>query len=130
MPHFPILFSPVQLGGVTVKNRLFSPAHGTTLGTRDGLVSDDLIRYHEARARGGVGLIILEGMNLHPTYRFPDLFLIADDDVCIPGLRQLGEALSCSRLQGLWPTVSCRTRCTGLGGWKSRRGLLRFGKPR
>ncbi len=92
MSKFPNLFSPIQLGGVTLKNRLFSPAHGTTLGTRDGLVSDDLIRYHAARARGGAGLIILEGMNLHPTYRFPGLFLIADDNACIPGLGRLAEA--------------------------------------
>lgn len=88
----PHLFSPIRLGVTQIKNRLFSPAHGTTLGTHDGLVGADLIRYHEARARGGVGLIILEGMNLHPTYRFPSLFLIADDDACIPGLRRLGEA--------------------------------------
>ncbi len=85
------LFSPIRLGATEIKNRIFSPAHGTTLGTRDGLVGEDLIRYHAARARGGAGLIILEGMNLHPTYRFPDLFLIADDDACIPGLRKLGE---------------------------------------
>lgn len=92
MNEFPNLFAPIDLGPATIKNRLFSPAHGTTLGTHDGLVSDDMVRYHEARARGGAGLIILEGMNLHPTYRFPDLFLIADDDACIPGLNRLAEA--------------------------------------
>ena len=31
-------------------------------------------------------------MNLHPTYRFPDLFLVADDDACIPGLGRLADA--------------------------------------
>ncbi len=92
MSDFPNLFTPIELGSATIKNRLFSPAHGTTLGTHDGLVSDGMIRYHEARAKGGAGLIILEGMNLHPTYRFPDLFLIADDDACIPGLARLSEA--------------------------------------
>ncbi len=92
MTAFPHLFSPIQVGNVTLKNRLFSPAHGTTLGTRDGLVSTDMVRYHEARARGGAGLIILEGMNIHSTYRFPDMFLIADNDACIPGLSQLANA--------------------------------------
>jgi 2,4-dienoyl-CoA reductase-like NADH-dependent reductase (Old Yellow Enzyme family) len=88
---FPHLFSPVEIGGLTLKNRIFSPAHGTTLG-RDGLVSEELIAYHEARARGGVGLIILEGMNLHSTYSFPSLFLDAGTDACIPGLAELAGA--------------------------------------
>ena len=92
MNAFPHLFSPLTLGNVTLKNRVFSPAHGTTLGTHNGMVSDDMILYHAARARGGAGLIILEGMNLHPTYRYPDMFLVADDDACIPGLKKLGDA--------------------------------------
>jgi 2,4-dienoyl-CoA reductase-like NADH-dependent reductase (Old Yellow Enzyme family) len=92
MTSFPNLFSPIQVGSTTLKNRVFSPAHGTTLGTHDGLVSEDMIRYHEARARGGAGLIILEGMNIHPTYYFPHMFLITDDDRCIPGLKRLGAA--------------------------------------
>ncbi len=92
MSAFPNLFAPMKLGNLTLKNRIFSPAHGTTLGTHDGLVSDDMIRYHAARARGGTSLIIIEGMNIHPTYRFPELFLIADEDRCIPGLRALGAA--------------------------------------
>lgn len=92
MTAFPHLFSPVTIGPVTLKNRIFSPAHGTTLGTRDGLVGENMIRYHRARARGGAGLIIVEGMNIHPTYRFPGMFLVADDDACIPGLKKLAAA--------------------------------------
>jgi 2,4-dienoyl-CoA reductase-like NADH-dependent reductase (Old Yellow Enzyme family) len=92
MTAFPSLFSPIKLGAVTLKNRVFSPAHGTTLGTHDGLVSPDMIAYHAARARGGAGLIIIEGMNIHPTYHFPHMFLIADDDACIPGLTDLAQA--------------------------------------
>ena len=71
-PSFPHLFSPFEIRGLTFKNRIFSPAHGTSLGD-NGKVGEDLIRYHEARARGGAGLIILEGMNLHSTFSFPSL---------------------------------------------------------
>ena len=38
-------------------------AHGTNIG--EGRVNDDLIAYHEARARGGVGLTILEAASVH-----------------------------------------------------------------
>ena len=44
MTSFPNLFAPLRLGPTKIKNRIFSPAHGTTLGTHDGLVSDDMIR--------------------------------------------------------------------------------------
>jgi len=48
------LFEPITLGPTQLRNRIFNPPHGTTLGA-DGLVSDELIAYHEARAKGGAG---------------------------------------------------------------------------
>jgi len=88
---FPHLFTPITLGPVEIKNRIFSPAHGTSLG-HDGCVAPDLIAYHEARARGGTGLIILEGMTLHETHGFPEAFLYAGDDAVVPGLADLARA--------------------------------------
>ena len=63
----------------------------TTLG-HDGKVTDQLIAYHRARARGGTGLIILEGMTIHPSYGFEDSFLYAGRDDIIPGMERLGKA--------------------------------------
>ena len=88
---FPNLLEPMQLGATPVRNRLFNPPHGTTLG-HNGQVTDELIAYHRSRARGGAGLIILEGMTLHPTYGFPESFLYAGSDDIIPGMARLGEA--------------------------------------
>ncbi|MGI9319613.1 MAG: FAD-dependent oxidoreductase [bacterium] len=85
------LLEPINLGPTQIKNRIFNPPHGTTLSNR-GAVTEDLIAYHEARAKGGVGLIILEGMTLHPSYGFEEAFLYAGDDKVIPGLRRLGDA--------------------------------------
>jgi 2,4-dienoyl-CoA reductase-like NADH-dependent reductase (Old Yellow Enzyme family)/thioredoxin reductase len=56
---------PIRLGQVDVKNRVVRPAHQTFLPTM-GDVSEQLIAYHEARARGGVGLTIIETMGVHP----------------------------------------------------------------
>ncbi|MDH3691781.1 MAG: hypothetical protein OEU36_20255, partial [Gammaproteobacteria bacterium] len=58
---FPKLFEPITIRDLIIKNRIFSPAHGTSL-SRGGLVTDELVAYHQARARGGAGLIVLEGM--------------------------------------------------------------------
>jgi 2,4-dienoyl-CoA reductase-like NADH-dependent reductase (Old Yellow Enzyme family)/thioredoxin reductase len=60
------LLSPLALGPVELPNRIVSTAHQTTL-VHDHLPNDDFIAYHEARARGGVGLIVLEATAVHPS---------------------------------------------------------------
>lgn len=56
---------PVTIGGVEVPNRVVRTAHATGIGA--GRMSDELIEYHAARARGGVGLTIIEILSVHPT---------------------------------------------------------------
>ncbi len=87
---FESLLQPLDLGPTSVPNRVFNPPHGTTLG-HGGSVSDDLIAYHASRARGGVGLIILESMTVHPSYGFEDSFLYAGSDRIVDGLMRLGD---------------------------------------
>ena len=84
------ILQPLNLGPTRIRNRIFNPPHGTTLG-RQGVVSEDLIAYHLARARGGVGLIIMESMTVHPSYDFENAFLYAGSDRIIEGLNRLGE---------------------------------------
>ncbi|MBI1179353.1 MAG: NAD(P)-binding protein [Alphaproteobacteria bacterium] len=54
------IFEPIKVGPVTIPNRIVRSAHGTHLG------GEDLIAYHEARARGGVGMSTLEATGVHP----------------------------------------------------------------
>ena len=56
---FSNLLSPLRVGSVELPNRIVSTAHQTTL-VHDHLPNDAFVSYHEARARGGVGLIVLE----------------------------------------------------------------------
>jgi len=85
------ILQPLDLGPTRVRNRIFNPPHGTTLG-HQGVVSEELIAYHLARARGGVGLIIMESMTVHPSYGFEDAFLYAGSDRIIEGLNRLGQS--------------------------------------
>ena len=57
------VLSPIRIGDVEVPNRVVRTAHAT--GFAAGEMSDRLIAYHEARARGGVGLTIVEIMGVH-----------------------------------------------------------------
>ena len=59
---------PIKIGNIELKNRIVRPAHGTVLGK--GTMNDRLIAYHEARAKGGAALSILEVGSVHPTSAF------------------------------------------------------------
>ena len=59
------VLSPIDIGGVTVPNRVVRTAHATGIG--GGHMSPELIEYHAARARGGVGLTIIEILSVHPS---------------------------------------------------------------
>ena len=56
----PTLFSPVQIGSVTVPNRFVVPPMGNNLANTDGTLSDRSLSYYQARAKGGFGLITIE----------------------------------------------------------------------
>ena len=57
---FPTMFSPVQIGTVTVPNRFVVPPMGNNLANTDGTLSDRSLSYYQARAKGGFGLITIE----------------------------------------------------------------------
>ena len=94
MPHakFPHLFSPLQVGAVTIKNRILSTGHDTLL-PRDFVVNEALVAYHKARAEGGAGLIVVQVAGVHETARYTAHSLMATTDDCIPGYRRLAETL-------------------------------------
>lgn len=85
---FDRILSPIMINGLEVKNRVVRAAHGTSYGR--GVISDDLIAYHEARAKGGVGLNILEATVVHPSTS--NHTVNAMDDSIIPGFAALGQA--------------------------------------
>jgi 2,4-dienoyl-CoA reductase-like NADH-dependent reductase (Old Yellow Enzyme family) len=89
---FSHLFEPLRIRGCTLKNRIMSTGHDTTLPV-DGTVNDALVAYQEARARGGVGLIVLQVSGVHETARYTNHVLMATDDASIPGYRRIAEAV-------------------------------------
>ena len=59
------LFSPIKVGHTTIKNRVFMPPISTNLADK-GYITDELIQHYEARAKGGVGLIVTEVTTVEP----------------------------------------------------------------
>jgi 2,4-dienoyl-CoA reductase-like NADH-dependent reductase (Old Yellow Enzyme family) len=78
------LFEPIDVGPVTIPNRIVRSAHGTLL------TGEPLIAYHEARARGGVGMSTLEATGVHRDAPSP-IPLYSDE--CIPFFRDLSDRM-------------------------------------
>ncbi|WP_455930138.1 oxidoreductase [Pseudomonas fluorescens] len=89
-PTFVHLFKPLVLRGKRLKNRIMSSGHDTSMPT-DNRVNAQLIAYHRARAEGGVGLIVLQVAGVHDSARYTSHVLMATDDSCIDGYRELAD---------------------------------------
>ncbi len=92
MSQYPHLFSPIQVGKTTVKNRIFMPPISTNLAKK-GYVTDELIAHYAARAKGGVGLIVTEVTTVEPTYIYLPGDMSICDDSYIEGWKKLTEAV-------------------------------------
>lgn len=90
---FSHLFTPYTIKGVEIKNRLAVPAMGTNLGNADGTVSQRLIDYYTARAKGGFGLIVVEGVAVNSTGMCIPNEGHFWDDANIPGMKKLVDAI-------------------------------------
>ena len=90
--RFPHLFAPLQIGPVRAKNRVVSSGHDTVMAV-DGAPGDQYLAYQEARARGGVGLIVVQVAGVHASARYTSHVLMADDDACIPAFTRLAETV-------------------------------------
>ncbi|MCC5872202.1 MAG: FAD-dependent oxidoreductase [Gammaproteobacteria bacterium] len=84
MGHYDRLFEPLKIGPVTIPNRIVRSPHGTGLG------GEELIAYHEARARGGVGMSTIEATSVHPSA--PGRLRLWDDS-CLKFLEQISSRI-------------------------------------
>jgi 2,4-dienoyl-CoA reductase-like NADH-dependent reductase (Old Yellow Enzyme family)/thioredoxin reductase len=91
LPH---LFSELRLGAVTLPNRVVMAAMSSGLADERGRVTDRLIAYYAERARGGVGLVIVEFACVDGTFGISERTqLVVDDDAVIAGHARLVEAI-------------------------------------
>lgn len=83
------LFEPIRVNGCEIRNRIVQPAQGTGFTEFDGTLTERLLAFHEAKARGGVGLIIFEATCVDPAGKISPIQPGLDDDRFIPGFAAL-----------------------------------------
>ena len=90
--QFPHLLSSIAINGLTVRNRIVSSGHGTRLADNHE-VSDRLLAYHTARAKGGAGMIITEAAMVDTESVASATHLVAATDAIKPSLQRLANSL-------------------------------------
>ncbi len=89
---FKHLFNPIEIKGLALRNRVILPAMGTRMANEKSEVTQRLIDYHEARAKGGSGLNIVEVSSIH-TPSAPAHFLSISEDHFVSGHKRLTDAI-------------------------------------
>ena len=63
--QYPHMFSPITIGGVTFKNRIWSaPAGAHLLYGKEGYPNDHVVAYYANKARGGSANITVSAQNM------------------------------------------------------------------
>ena len=76
-----VLFTPFDLAGLRLKNRLIMAPMGTCLD-EGGHITDATIAYYRRRAEGGVGTITVEGVPRLRRHRGPGAARSAAPSTC------------------------------------------------
>ena len=85
------LFTPFAIKSVTLRNRLVMPAMVLNHSTDEGFVNDAVVKHYAERARGGVGMIVVEATGVLD--RKSGRLLKVYDDKFIPGLRRVADVI-------------------------------------
>ena len=92
MNKFSALFQPGNIGTLRLENRLILPAMGNNLADDEGKVTERLLDYYQLRAKGGVGLVVIQFTSVTAEDTTPRHMALYDDKF-IPGLRRLVETI-------------------------------------
>ena len=88
------LLEPITIGTIDLRNRIVMPPMESRLGRPDGSVTRALIDYYEERAKGGVGVIIVENTVVDDKESWGSISsLVLHSDHMIAGLSELAETI-------------------------------------
>ncbi|WP_148253569.1 dimethylglycine demethylation protein DgcA [Aidingimonas lacisalsi] len=92
---FDALFQPIEIGNLTIRNRVVSTAHAEVHATDGGMTTERYVKYYEEKAKGGCGLCICGGSSPvsidSPQPWWSSVNLTTDR--IIPHFRNLSEAV-------------------------------------
>jgi 2,4-dienoyl-CoA reductase-like NADH-dependent reductase (Old Yellow Enzyme family)/NADPH-dependent 2,4-dienoyl-CoA reductase/sulfur reductase-like enzyme len=88
------LLAPGRIGALELRNRIVVAAMGANFGDEDASSGDRIVAYHEAQARGGVGLIVSGACGVAlPVGKVQPLQIGISEDRFLEGLRRVTDAV-------------------------------------
>lgn len=87
------LFEAARIGTLTLKNRIVMPPMLMGYGTPEGHVTQRMKDYLEERARGGVGMVIVEAVGIRMEGRVFPCSINCYDETHLPGLTELASVI-------------------------------------
>lgn len=91
--EYKYLLSPCQIGSLKIKNRAIMAPMSAALANPDGTITDELLAYLTARAKGGVGLILTEYAYVQDSGKSSDHQISVADDGKTEGLKKMVDAV-------------------------------------
>lgn len=102
--HYQHLFSEITLGRKKLRNRVAFPATLANYAQQHA-VTDRMIDFYRARAEGGAGMIITEGLSVHESSMPQPAVVTLFEDANFDGLQRLAAAVEsndCRMVGQLW----------------------------
>jgi len=84
------LFTPIDVGGLRLRNRIVVPPMGTGLDDH-GTMNDATVAYYRRRAAGGAAAVTVEALLVDPDTDGPEPRV--DRDEHVPGLRRVADGI-------------------------------------
>ena len=85
------LFSPIQVGAISLRHRTWVPAMVPWRATDDGFVTQDVLDWYERFAAGRPAAIVVEATGIRDVPSGP--LLRIGDERFLPGLRELADVV-------------------------------------
>jgi 2,4-dienoyl-CoA reductase-like NADH-dependent reductase (Old Yellow Enzyme family)/NADPH-dependent 2,4-dienoyl-CoA reductase/sulfur reductase-like enzyme len=117
MSDFSMLFTPIKIGDVEIRNRIAMAPMTSGYSSEDGYVTQTLIDFYLERANAGAGLITVESCYVDKRGKGFLGQLALDDDRYIPELRRLTDSMKATGAKGILQLIHCgRQTSTSLCG--------------
>ena len=92
-PQFPNLYTPIQIGSLTLRNRVIASPSSQNDIEPNGTLGKHNIAYYARKAQGGAALVTVGDGIVHPTGKDHPVQVLLYNDDCLPSLTRCAEEI-------------------------------------